>query len=222
MSSPNISIPGQYQMTSSVKSWPNEKVSEVLVKAIYHWRKRSRSWKHSWVQMNSTVFIETLIKLDYRDVKGKGGNRWVIPTMISRTLVSNLPTGISIEWKAGDDRLDKSSLREVVTSIFIASTQKGIVRPRPLTKFQSEMMTMLEPIVDRDRQERIYKLIKEVVCNGKQQRVITSILQKSMKSHSNIVSVSQSKKDENDAHREWRHQIIFERIRWEYYRHREN
>ena len=77
---------------------------------------------------------------------------------------------LALNEKLEDDRLDKSSLREVVTSIFIALTQKGIVRPRPLTKFQSEMMTMLEPIVDRDRQERIYKLIKEVVCDGKQQR----------------------------------------------------
>ena len=70
---------------------------------------------------------------------------------------------LSLNEKLEGDRLDKSALREVVTSIFIASTQKGIVRPRPMTKFQSEMMTMLEPIVDRDKQEQIYKLIKGVI-----------------------------------------------------------
>ena len=70
---------------------------------------------------------------------------------------------LALNERQEDDRLDKSSLREVVTSIFIASTQKGIVRPRPMTKFQSEMMTLLEPIVDREKQEQIYKLIKGVV-----------------------------------------------------------
>ena len=70
---------------------------------------------------------------------------------------------VALNEKLDEDRLDKSSLREVVTSIFIASTQKGIVRPRPMTKFQSEMMTLLEPIVDREKQEQIYKLIKGVI-----------------------------------------------------------
>ena len=70
---------------------------------------------------------------------------------------------LSLNEKLDEDRLDKSSLREVVTSIFIASTQKGIVRPRPMTKFQSEMMALLEPVVDRDKQEQIYKLIKGVI-----------------------------------------------------------
>ena len=70
---------------------------------------------------------------------------------------------LSLNEKLEDDRLDKSALREVVTSIFIASTQKGIVRPRPMTKFQSEMMRMLEPVVEREKQEQIYKLIKGVI-----------------------------------------------------------
>ena len=70
---------------------------------------------------------------------------------------------LSLNEKLDEDRLDKSALREVVTSIFIASTQKGIVRPRPMTKFQSEMMTLIEPVVDREKQEQIYKLIKGVI-----------------------------------------------------------
>jgi hypothetical protein len=70
---------------------------------------------------------------------------------------------LALNEKLEDDRLDKSALREVVTSIFIASTQKGIVQPRQLTKFQSEMMTMAEPVIDKDKQEQIYKLIKGVI-----------------------------------------------------------
>ena len=70
---------------------------------------------------------------------------------------------LALNDKLEDDRLDKSALREVVPSIFIASTQKGIVRPRPMTKFQSEMMTLLEPVIDKDKQEQIYKLIKGVI-----------------------------------------------------------
>ena len=45
--------------------------------------------------------------------------------------------------KLDKDRLDKSALREVVTSIFIASTQKGITRPRPMTKFHSDIMMLV-------------------------------------------------------------------------------
>jgi len=70
---------------------------------------------------------------------------------------------LALNEKLADDRLDKSNLREVVTSIFIASTQKGIVRPRPMTKFQSELMTLIEPVIDREKQEQIYKVIKGVI-----------------------------------------------------------
>jgi len=73
---------------------------------------------------------------------------------------------LALNEKLDEDRLDKSSLREVVTSIFIASTQKGIVRPRPMTKLQSELMTLIEPVVERNKQEKIYKLIKEITNNG--------------------------------------------------------
>ena len=64
---------------------------------------------------------------------------------------------LAINENLKKDRLDKSALREVVTSIFIASTQKGIVRPRPMTKFQAEMITLLAPVGNRDKQEKVYK-----------------------------------------------------------------
>lgn len=68
---------------------------------------------------------------------------------------------LALNKKLGQDALEKASLREVTTTIFIASTQKGIVRPRPMTKFQSELMTLTGQITDKTKQEKIVKLIKE-------------------------------------------------------------
>ena len=61
--------------------------------------------------------------------------------------------------KLKKDRLEKYALREVVTSIFIASTQKGVVRPRPLTKFQADMLTLTGAVTDHNRQEKIKEVI---------------------------------------------------------------
>jgi len=69
--------------------------------------------------------------------------------------------------KLDKDRLDKSALREVVTSIFIASTQKGITRPRPMTKFHSEILTLVNGVHERDKQEMVFKTVKALVSNGK-------------------------------------------------------
>ena len=70
--------------------------------------------------------------------------------------------------KLKKDQLEKYALREVVTSIFIASTQKGVVRPRPLTKFQADMLTLTAPVTDRNKQEKIYNTVKELMNNRKQ------------------------------------------------------
>jgi hypothetical protein len=69
--------------------------------------------------------------------------------------------------KQGKDRLDKSALREVVTSIFIASTHKGIVKPKPETKFISEMAVLIGSVSDREKQETIFKTVKEIISNGR-------------------------------------------------------
>jgi len=69
--------------------------------------------------------------------------------------------------KLHKDRLDKSSLREVVTSIFIASTHKGINKPKPETKFISEMNSLIEYVTNREKQEIIFKTVKEIISNGR-------------------------------------------------------
>jgi len=74
---------------------------------------------------------------------------------------------LALNEKLKRDRLDKSSLREVVTSIFIASTHKGIVKPKPETKFISEMNAIIETVTDRKKQEQIFKTVKEIISNGR-------------------------------------------------------
>ncbi len=68
--------------------------------------------------------------------------------------------------KLDKDRLDKSALREVVTSIFIASTQKGITRPRPMTKFHSDLLTLVSRVNERDKQEMVCNTGRALVSNG--------------------------------------------------------
>jgi len=55
----------------------------------------------------------------------------------------------------------------VVTSIFIASTHKGINKPKPETKFVSEMALLIESVSDREKQEQIFKTVKEILSNGR-------------------------------------------------------
>jgi len=74
---------------------------------------------------------------------------------------------LRLNEKLERDRLDKSSLREVVTSIFIASTHKGINKPKPETKFISEMAVLIESVSDREKQEQIFKTVKEIISNGR-------------------------------------------------------
>ena len=73
---------------------------------------------------------------------------------------------IALNEKLDKDRLDKSALREVVTSIFIASTQKGITRPRPMTKFHSEILTLVASVHEREKQEMVFNTVKALVSNG--------------------------------------------------------
>lgn len=73
---------------------------------------------------------------------------------------------IRLNEKLDKDRLDKSALREVVTSIFIASTQKGMTRPRPMTKFHSEILTLVASVHEREKQEMVFKTVKALVSNG--------------------------------------------------------
>ena len=74
--------------------------------------------------------------------------------------------------RLGEERLDKSQLREVATSIFIASTQRGIVRPWSYSKFQAEIMKMIEPLANRTKQEAIFKAVIDIIKDGRKKEEV--------------------------------------------------
>ena len=76
--------------------------------------------------------------------------------------------------KLDEEKLDKSQLREVVTSIFIASTHRGIVRPWSYSKFQAEIMKMIEPVARRTKQEAIFKAVSDIIKNGRKKEKVTA------------------------------------------------
>lgn len=63
----------------------------------------------------------------------------------------------------GDEGLDKSQLREVTTSIFIAQSQRGIVRPVALNGFVESVLKSISGIRARPLQEAIYKGIHDII-----------------------------------------------------------
>ena len=63
--------------------------------------------------------------------------------------------------------LDKGQLREVATTIFIAQTNKGIVRPYNFSRFQMELLKMTAPVKDKRVQQAIKESISTLVGNGK-------------------------------------------------------
>ncbi len=67
----------------------------------------------------------------------------------------------------GDDGLDKSQLREVTTSIFIAQSQRGVVRPMNLTGFSESVLKSIVDIKDRGLQEKIYKCVTDTIKHHK-------------------------------------------------------
>jgi len=67
----------------------------------------------------------------------------------------------------GDQGLDKSQLREVTTSIFIAQSQRGVVRPMNMNGFTESVLKSITDIKDRDLQEKIYKCIHDIIKQHK-------------------------------------------------------
>ena len=63
--------------------------------------------------------------------------------------------------------LDESQLREITTSIFIAKTQRGVVRPQHLSEFQESVLKLIEPVKTRDQQAVIYKSLKAMLDEKK-------------------------------------------------------
>ena len=62
----------------------------------------------------------------------------------------------------GDDGLDKNQLREVTTSIFIATTQKGVHKPIVINGFMESVMKKIQFIKDRKKQEAVYTTINDI------------------------------------------------------------
>ena len=71
----------------------------------------------------------------------------------------------------GDKRLDKGQLREVATTIFIAQSNKGIVRPYNFSRFQREVLKLTAPAKDRALQQAIIESISDLTGNGKTKEV---------------------------------------------------
>ena len=67
--------------------------------------------------------------------------------------------------------LDKGQLREVATTIFIAQTNKGIVRPYNFSRFQMELLKLTAPVKDKRVQQAIKESISTFVGNGKRESV---------------------------------------------------
>ena len=65
--------------------------------------------------------------------------------------------------KMDKDRLDKSMLREVTTSIFIASTQRGITRPYSYSKFQVALLELTKELHHEPEQKKVYNAIKQLL-----------------------------------------------------------
>ena len=76
---------------------------------------------------------------------------------------------LRINETLGEDALDKSQLREVATSIFIAKTQKGVVKPGYVNGFLEAVLKKIEHVKDRQTQEAIYKAVLNVVDNNHKQ-----------------------------------------------------
>lgn len=63
-------------------------------------------------------------------------------------------------------KLDKGQLREVATTIFIAQSSKGIVKPYRFTKFQIEIIRMVSNVKDVDQMDAIKRSLKSLLDNG--------------------------------------------------------
>ncbi len=65
--------------------------------------------------------------------------------------------------KMDKDRLDKSMLREVTTSIFIASNQRGITRPYSYSKFQVALLELTKGLHRESEQKKVYNAVREIL-----------------------------------------------------------
>jgi len=71
--------------------------------------------------------------------------------------------------KMEKDKLDKGQLREVTTTIFIASNQRGITRPYSYSKFQVALLELTKGARD-DKQKEVYNTVKQLLTKKKENK----------------------------------------------------
>ena len=65
--------------------------------------------------------------------------------------------------KMEKDKLDKGQLREVTTTIFIASNQRGITRPYSYSKFQVALLELTKGFYHEPEQKKVYNTVKQLL-----------------------------------------------------------
>ena len=65
--------------------------------------------------------------------------------------------------KMEKDKLDKGQLREVTTTIFIASNQRGITRPYSYSKFHVALLELTKGLHHEPEQKKFYTAIKQLL-----------------------------------------------------------
>jgi len=72
--------------------------------------------------------------------------------------------------KMEKDKLDKGQLREVTTTIFIASNQRGITRPYSYSKFQVAMLELTKGLHREPEQKKVYNTVKQLLTKKKENK----------------------------------------------------
>ena len=71
--------------------------------------------------------------------------------------------------KMEKDKLDKGQLREVTTTIFISSNQRGITRPYSYSKFQVALLELTKG-THNEKQKEIYNAVKQLLTKKKENK----------------------------------------------------
>ncbi len=72
---------------------------------------------------------------------------------------------LALNQELAPQQLDRNQLREVVTSIFIASTGRGrgIIWPVAQGSFEQSILDLLSVVTKREDQEKVYRLLRRLV-----------------------------------------------------------
>lgn len=76
--------------------------------------------------------------------------------------------------KLKQEKLDRGQLREVTTTIFIASTQRGIVRPYSYTMFQVNLLELTKNVIQESKKEALLKAVKTILNGSLKKKEVAS------------------------------------------------